>query len=168
MVKLYGFCLSIAILTLWWCGQLTILLVHWSCSQTKDSGIWLGNETTRTHAYNIWKWRPSQWTAATECCEWLLLTTVNLKLWIRRLVVELRVMTRISFTLKWRWVFKLFARYHCWKLKAERRKKEYEKWHFHDRTLSGLAVFLVAFGHLCESCWSQRHSIRMSGCLNKL
>ena len=37
-------------------------------------------------------------------------------------------------------------------LKAERRKKEDEKWRFHDRTLSGLAAFRVAFGHLCESC----------------
>ena len=36
--------------------------------------------TTRAHAYNIRKWRPSQRTAATECCEWLLLTRVNLKL----------------------------------------------------------------------------------------
>ena len=27
-----------------------------------------------------------------------------------------------------------------------------QKWHFHDRTLLGLAVFRVAFGHLYESC----------------
>ena len=26
------------------------------------------------HAYKIRKWRPSQRTADTECCEWLLLT----------------------------------------------------------------------------------------------
>ena len=31
-----------------------------------------------------------------------------------------------------------------------RKKQEYEKWHFHDRTLLRLAVFRVAFGHLYE------------------
>ena len=49
-----------------------------------------------------------------------------------------------------------------------RKKEEYEKWHFHDRTLLRLAVFRVAFGHLYESCRSQRHSKRKPGCLNKL
>ena len=34
----------------------------------------------------------------------------------------------------------------------QERKKEYEKWHFHDRTLLGLAVFRVDFGHFYESC----------------
>ena len=29
----------------------------------------------RVHAYNIRKWRPSQRTSPTECCEWLLLTS---------------------------------------------------------------------------------------------
>ena len=32
------------------------------------------------------------------------------------------------------------------KLGVLTRKKEYEKWHFHDRTLSRLAVFHVDFG----------------------
>ena len=27
------------------------------------------------------------------------------------------------------------------------KKEEYEKWHFHDRTLLRLVVFRVAFGH---------------------
>ena len=31
-------------------------------------------------------------------------------------------------------------------------RKEHKKWHFHDRTLSGLAAFRVVFGHLYESC----------------
>ena len=52
--------------------------------------------------------------------------------------------------------------------KKERKKEEYEKWHFHDRTLLRLAVFRVAFGHLYESCWSQSHSKRKPGRLNKL
>ena len=39
--------------------------------------------------------------------------------------------------------------YGCW----TRRKKEYKKWHFCNRTLLCLAVFHVAFGHLYESCW---------------
>ena len=51
---------------------------------------------------------------------------------------------RISFVLKLRWV--------CFK------KKRRRKWHFCYRTLLRLAVFRVAFGHLCESCWSQRHA----------
>ena len=49
-------------------------------SKTNDRGIWPGNETTCAHVYNIREWRPSQQTAATECCEWLLLARVNLKL----------------------------------------------------------------------------------------
>ena len=39
----------------------------------------LGTRLTCTHAYKIRKWRSLQRTAATECCEWLLLTRVNLK-----------------------------------------------------------------------------------------
>ena len=46
-------------------------------SQTNERGIWPGNETSCAHAYKIRKWRPSQRTATTECCEWLLLTRVN-------------------------------------------------------------------------------------------
>ena len=61
-------------------GQLAISLVHSSRSQANDCGIWSGNETTCAHAYKIRKWRPSQRTATTECCESLLLTRVNLKL----------------------------------------------------------------------------------------
>ena len=61
-------------------GQLAISLVHWPRSQTDDRGIWPGNETTCAHVYNIRKWRPSQRTAATECCEWLFSTRVNLRL----------------------------------------------------------------------------------------
>ena len=52
--------------------------------------------------------------------------------------------------------------------KKERKKEEYEKWHFCYRTLLRLAVFHVAFGQLYESCWSQRHSKRKPGRLNKL
>ena len=48
-------------------------------SQTNERGIWPGNETLCAHAYKIRKWRPSQQTATTECCEWLLLTRVNSK-----------------------------------------------------------------------------------------
>ena len=48
--------------------------------QTNDRGLRSGNETSCAHAYKIRKWRPSQRTAASECCEWLLLTRVNLKL----------------------------------------------------------------------------------------
>ena len=47
------------------------------CSQTNERVIWPGNETSCAHAYKIRKWRPSQRTATTECCEWLLLTRVN-------------------------------------------------------------------------------------------
>ena len=57
-----------------------ISFVHECRSQTNERGIWPGNETSCAHAYKIRKWRPSQRTAATECCEWLLLTRVNLRL----------------------------------------------------------------------------------------
>ena len=57
-----------------------ISLEHYCRSQTNECGIWPGNETLCVHAYKIRKWRPSQQTATTECCEWLLLTRVNLKL----------------------------------------------------------------------------------------
>ena len=36
--------------------------------------------STCAHVYKITKWRPLQRTAATESCEWLLLTKVKLKL----------------------------------------------------------------------------------------
>ena len=49
-------------------------------SQINEGGIWPGNETLYAHVYKIRKWRPSQRTATTECCEWLLLTRVNLGL----------------------------------------------------------------------------------------
>ena len=49
-------------------------------SQTNERGIWPGNETSYAHAYKIRKWRPSQRTATTECCEWPLLIRVNLRL----------------------------------------------------------------------------------------
>ena len=48
-----------------------------------------------------------------QCCKWLLLSRVKLKLWRRWLVVEFHVVTRISFVLKWR-VLKPFARHRCW------------------------------------------------------
>ena len=48
--------------------------------QTNDRGLWSGNETLCAHAYKIRKWRPKQRTAVSECCEWILLTRVNLKL----------------------------------------------------------------------------------------
>ena len=47
-------------------------------------------------------------------------------------------------------------------------EQNWQKWHFHDRTLLHLAVFYMALGHWYESCWSQRHSKRMSGHLNEL
>ena len=94
-----------------------------ACSQTNDHGIWPGNETTCAHAYKIRKWRPSQRTATTECCEWLLLTRVN--------------MTVSTQTV-------------CYIIVEQ--QDEYEKWHFHDHTVSRLAVFCVAVGHLYESC----------------
>ena len=34
-------------------GQLAILLVHKSCSQTNDPGIWPGKEATYTHASTL-------------------------------------------------------------------------------------------------------------------
>ena len=48
--------------------------------KTNGHVIWLGNETSCTHVYKIRKWRPSQRTATTERCKWLLLARVNLKL----------------------------------------------------------------------------------------
>ena len=60
-------------------GQLAISLVHEPRSQANDSGLWSGNETSCAHVYKIRKWHASQWTAITECCEWLL-TRVKLKL----------------------------------------------------------------------------------------
>ena len=141
--------------------------------QTNDRGLRSGNETSCAHAYKIRKWRPSQRTAASECCEWLLLTRVNLKLWRRWVVGKLSAVMSIRFVLKSRWVLKLFLSYRRLtsglnKERKKERKKEYEKWYFCYRTLLRLAVFRVAFGHLYESCWSQRHSKRMSGLLNKL
>ena len=59
-------------------GQLTISLETSLVPKTNDRNIWSGNETTCAHAHKITKWRPSQRTAATECCEWLLLTRVKL------------------------------------------------------------------------------------------
>ena len=49
-------------------------------SQTNEHSIRPGNETSCAHAYKIRKWRLSQRTATTGCCEWLLLTRVNLRL----------------------------------------------------------------------------------------
>ena len=48
--------------------------------QTNDRGLWSGYETLYAHAHKNRKWRPQQRTAASECCEWFLLTRVNLKL----------------------------------------------------------------------------------------
>ena len=58
-------------------------VVNFTCalrSQANGRGIWPGNETLCAHAYKVRKWRPSQRTATIECCEWLLLTRVNLRL----------------------------------------------------------------------------------------
>ena len=63
--------------------------------------------------------------------------------------VELRVVIRISFVLSYGEYLNRFR-----DIVVEHRglnKKEYEKWHFHDRTHLRLAVFRVAFGHLYES-----------------
>ena len=47
----------------------------------------------------------------------------------------------------------------------QRKKEEYEKWHFCYCTLLRLAVFRMVFEKLYQSCWSQRHSKRKPGCL---
>ena len=47
------------------------------CRSHNEHGILPGNETSCAHAYKI----RTQRTATTECCEWLLLTRVNLRLW---------------------------------------------------------------------------------------
>ena len=98
----------------------------------------------------IWKWRTSQRTANRDCCEWFL--RVNLKLWRHWVVVELYAMISISFMLKWQWVLKrdIIVEY-------SGRNKNMKKWHFRYRTLLRSAVFYMAFGHLYESCLSQRH-----------
>ena len=38
-----------------------------------DQWLWslVWDETTCAHAYNIWKWHPTQWTAARQCCKQL-------------------------------------------------------------------------------------------------
>ena len=126
---------------------LAISLVYSSRFQTNDLGLWSGNETSCVHVYKIRKWHPKQRTAASECCEWLL-TKVNLKLWRRRVVVELRAEISISFVQKWRWALKPFLRYHCWtswswQERKKERKKEYEKWH----------VYIFVFSCLLRGFW---------------
>ena len=79
--------------------------------QTNDCGLRSGNETSCAHAYKIRKWRPSQRTAASECCEWLLLTRVNLKLWRRWVAGKLSAVMSIRFVLKSRWVLEPFSSY---------------------------------------------------------
>ena len=69
---------------------------------------------------------------ATECCEWLLLTRVNLKLYRHSVVVELLAVTSIIFHAKMM-VITL-------------------KWYFYYHTLLHLAAFHMAFGQLHESC----------------
>ena len=139
-----------------------------SCTQTNDCGIWPGNETSCAHAYKIGKWHPSQQTTTTECCEWLLLTRANFKLSRRWVVIELRVVIRISFVLKWWWVLKTVFEISLLNIMVLTKKKNMKNGTFATCTLLRLAVFCVAFGHLYESCWSQSHSKRKPGCLNKL
>ena len=91
-------------------------------SQTNDSGIWPGNETC-AHTYNNRKWRPSQWTAATECCEGLLSTRVKLTLWRHWVVGKLRAVMSIRFVLKSRWALEPFLSYHCLNKSCQGRKK---------------------------------------------
>ena len=83
-------------------------------------------------------------------------TKVNSELWRRWVIVLLRVVISISFVIKWRWVLEPFSSYRCLnKVVVTKKKKEWEtEWHFCNRTLSRLAVFRVAVGHLYESCWS--------------
>ena len=137
--------------------------------QTNDRGLRSGNETSCAHAYKIRKWRPSQRTAASECCEWLLLTRVNFEAmktlsgWEAERCDEHPFRAKIKVST---WAVFELSSFDKWS--EQRKKKEYEKWYFCYRTLLRLAVFHVAFGHLYESCWSQRHSKRMSGLLNKL
>ena len=80
--------------------------------QTNDRDLWSGNETLCAHAYKIRKWRPKQRTAASECCEWLLLTRVNLKLWRRWVVGKLSAVMSIRFVLKSKWILEPFSSYH--------------------------------------------------------
>ena len=142
--------------------KIVVVAGHFACVPVLVSlhGLWSGNETSCTHAYKISKWRPKQRTAATECCEWLLLTRVNLKLWRRWVVGKLHAMMSISFMLKSRWVLEPFSSHIVVWTKVVT-KKEYAKWHFCYCTLLRLAVSHVAFGHLYESCLSQRHSNKL-------
>ena len=97
-------------------GEKTVVVAgHFACVPVLVSlrGLWSGNETSCAHAYKIRKWRPKQRTAATECCEWLLSTRVNLKLWRRWVVGKLLAMMSISFVLKSRWVLESFLSYCC-------------------------------------------------------
>ena len=42
---------------------------------------------------------------------------------------------------------------------SARKKEEYEKWHFHDRTLLRLAVFRVTLSHLSDHKGTQRGTL---------
>ena len=94
-------------------GQLTISLVH--IVSFPDQCLWhlTWERDYMWHAYKFRKWHPSQRTATTECCKWLLLTRVNLKQWRRWMVRKLRAVMSISFMLKSRQVLELFSSYRC-------------------------------------------------------
>ena len=96
--------------------------------QTNGRGIWPGNDNACAHAYKIRKWRPSQRAAAAVC--WKSLVLVQSKLWRRWVFMHLPAEIRDSFVLKLRWALQPILSYCCWT-----RKKEYEKWHFHYRTV---------------------------------
>ena len=97
-------------------GKKTVVAAgHFACVPVLVSlrGLSSGNETSCAHAYKIRKWCPKQRTAATECCEWLSSTRVNLNLWRRWVVGKLHAMMSISFVLKSRWVLEPFLSYRC-------------------------------------------------------
>ena len=83
-------------------------------------------------------------------------------IWSYKVAEWLGSCASINFVLKSRWVLSFN------KCSEQERKKERGKWHFCYCTLLRLAVFRVAFGHLYESCWSQKRSKRKPGRLSKL
>ena len=91
------------------------------------------------------------------------MTWVNFKFWRCYVSLDLRAEVHIVSVLKSRWVLEPFLSEYGWiKLWW------WQKWHVCYCTLLCLAVFRMAFDHLYECCWSQRHSKRKPGHWNKL
>ena len=147
-------------------GEKTVVAAgHFACVPVLVSlrGLWSGNETSRAHVYKIRKWHLKQRTAAVECCEWLLSTRVNLKLWRRWVVGKLLAMMSISFVLQSRWVLEPFFSYRC--LNKSRNEEKIRK-------MALLLSHTFAFSCLPNGFWTLIWVLlitkRMSGCLNKL